>query len=462
MKALSQIPVIALLILSSCTSRLYTGGEYDDLYYLPSDRPIGIVSRQPLNEQITENTLKAGDYYDNIYTGDTLVSAKNPDASDYNDQVIINNNNYGGGYNYYDNFSYAGRLRNFYGNYFDPYWRDPFYNSWGYPSFGFSFGYGGFPYSYNFYDPFYWDPFSYGYGGYYGGYYDGFGYYSPFNRYYGYYPGSYFYNDGGHSTGYGRRERPSSLSSRWNNSMAASGYSRRDPYLSKGSGSSAGRRSLTGTQGAISDTRRSVPSNVNPQDPVSVAGKRQSQDPVKSENIGSNPSIQRRSPASRPEYNDANRSYTPSYSNPRMSTRPSYNNSRVPERSNSGINDNRSNNNSGSVRTPSNQNSNRNPANNQRSDSPGIQRRSAPAYQYSVPSGSNRTNSSRSSGSYYTPSRRSDGGSSGYSSGSFSNSSSGSRSSSSFGDGSSSSGSRGSYSSGSSSGSSSRSSSGRR
>ncbi len=40
MKALSYISVIVLLLMGSCSSRLYTGAEYDDLYYTPSDNPV--------------------------------------------------------------------------------------------------------------------------------------------------------------------------------------------------------------------------------------------------------------------------------------------------------------------------------------------------------------------------------------------------------------------------------------
>ena len=39
MKALIYISLLALLTLGSCTSSLYTGGEYDDLYYTSSDKP---------------------------------------------------------------------------------------------------------------------------------------------------------------------------------------------------------------------------------------------------------------------------------------------------------------------------------------------------------------------------------------------------------------------------------------
>jgi hypothetical protein len=148
MKALNYISVFILLALMSCTSSLYTGAEYDDLYFLPSDQPVA-AARKSAKKQIIEGNLKSEDYYNNIYAADTLVSDEFSDAVDYDDayayQNVYNSNNY----NYYDNFSYSGRLRNFYGGSFYPYWRDPFYYSWGYPSF--YFGYGG-------YNPFFYSP----------------------------------------------------------------------------------------------------------------------------------------------------------------------------------------------------------------------------------------------------------------------------------------------------------------
>ena len=40
MKALYNIFGIALLTLASCSSGLYVGTEYDDLYYQDSDQPV--------------------------------------------------------------------------------------------------------------------------------------------------------------------------------------------------------------------------------------------------------------------------------------------------------------------------------------------------------------------------------------------------------------------------------------
>jgi hypothetical protein len=39
MKALSHIALLIALVLSSCTPALYTGAEYDDLYYSAADKP---------------------------------------------------------------------------------------------------------------------------------------------------------------------------------------------------------------------------------------------------------------------------------------------------------------------------------------------------------------------------------------------------------------------------------------
>ena len=102
MKALSQIAVLILLILSSCSPAVYTGAEYDDLYYSASDQP-DVKSKSVVTDQVAENELKANSYYDNIYAADTLVTDKYSVPSDYDDQIVVNNNISGGsGYDYYD------------------------------------------------------------------------------------------------------------------------------------------------------------------------------------------------------------------------------------------------------------------------------------------------------------------------------------------------------------------------
>src|SRR5665811_535836 len=147
MKTISQIVVLALLTLGSCTSSLYTGAEYDDLYYLPSDQPV-VENKPSVNEKVAEGTITEKDYYDNKYAADTIVSDQYSDAVDIDNQVYNNDSNNNQGYDYFDNSSYAGRLRMFHGNYFDPYWRDPFYSDYGYSSFGYGFGFGSYPYYY--------------------------------------------------------------------------------------------------------------------------------------------------------------------------------------------------------------------------------------------------------------------------------------------------------------------------
>lgn len=471
MKTLYQILTLALLTLSSCSSTLYRGAEYDDLYYLPSDKPIA-QDKSSVNQQITEGNLKGNDYYNNIYAADTLVSDQYSDAVDYDAQVNNNDYNNNQGYEYFNDNSYTGRLRMFYGNYFNPYWREPYYSD---------YGYGGYPYSYGFGNSFYGNNPYYGYGGgfyndYYGGYYPGYygggyygggygggfygggfyggGYYGGYNSfyspYYGY-PGNYFHNGGENSVPSGRRERSSTLSSRMNNNVSPTSTSRRDSYVSGGSSSVAGRTS--GNQTLSGDQRRAVSSNGNSQQSVNQTTRRSGQDQTKTEYIRSNTASPRASANTRPDYNSTNRSYTPSYNNPRMSTRPSYNNSRVSEGVNSGVNRNSSSpnnsrvyNNAGSVRTPSNQGSYQNSYNNVRSNSSGngVQRRSESPSGYSAPANQSRSNSNRSSESYSVPSRSSVE-RSGTSSGSSGNSS---RSSSTYSGGSES---RGSYSSGSSS-----------
>jgi hypothetical protein len=313
MKALTYITVLALLALMSCTSGLYSGVENDDLYFQASDQAIA-RTKTPSNRQITEGNLKSQDYYNNIYAADTLVSDEYTDAIDSENAIYQQNN-----YNYYDDFSYSGRLRNFYGNYFDPYWRDPFYSGFGYPYL--SYGMYGYPYSS--YNPYYYDPFysDYGYYGgyspYYSGYYGGYFGFSSFYNYPYYYNNYYTYRyDDGNNAQYGRRERQSNYSSGWNNRMPVSASGRRDGYLSKGTSSDLARRSAPSS----SVTSRTAPSSTNT---------RSQQEVTKSANPQTRTVDVKSQSATRPSYNSIERTYTPSYNNPRMSTRPSYNNSRT-------------------------------------------------------------------------------------------------------------------------------------
>ena len=88
MKALYYIFGIALLTLASCSSGLYVGTEYDDLYYQSSDQPVMKV-QTVTSKSVTEGDLKSEAYYDNIYAADTLVSKEYSDAVDYSDPNIV-------------------------------------------------------------------------------------------------------------------------------------------------------------------------------------------------------------------------------------------------------------------------------------------------------------------------------------------------------------------------------------
>ncbi len=99
MKAILNISLLALLVLSSCTSSLYTGAEYDDLYFSASDKPV-VKARPSVREQVSDQNQNAGEYYDNIYAADTLVADEYAEAVDIDDQ-IVENNIYDNGYDYY-------------------------------------------------------------------------------------------------------------------------------------------------------------------------------------------------------------------------------------------------------------------------------------------------------------------------------------------------------------------------
>jgi hypothetical protein len=318
MKALLYISFLMLFILSSCSSTLYTGAENDDLYYSAADKPV-VNERAAVNNPVEEKELKANSYYDNVYAADTLVTDKYSVPSDYDDQIVANNNNpgsmSGSGYDYYDD-SYSNRINMFYGNSFYPYWQDPFYFGYGYPygglGFGFNFGYGfglGFGYGYPYYGygyPYY----GYGYGGYY--------------PYYPYYGGGYYPSDA-YNTTYGRRERPSSMSSRWNDNLGTAGSGRRS-----GTYANSGGRSATGSQSLTPESRRSAAG-------VTGGTSATAQQATRGDAVSRSATSTTRSQANvKPEYKSANRSYTPSYTNPRMSTRPSYNNSRISSESTTG------------------------------------------------------------------------------------------------------------------------------
>jgi hypothetical protein len=319
MKAIFNISVLAALLVSSCTTGRYNmSSEYDDLYYSKSDKP-AVSQKVAPNDFV--NDQNADKYYDNIYSGDTLVADEYNDAVDFSGSMFYNKDQ--SPFEYADDYSYSNRLSRFYGNYFYPYWRDPFY--YNYPYYG------------GFYDPYYYDPyfygglyfsFGFGFGGYYPyygyGYYPGYGYGGYYPPYYGGYPP--YYGDEYVTAGMGRRETYSTLTSNYSNIAPSrkSGYGggsgsvsdqRRQSYSSTQSGQVESRRGAGSVQGT---NRQGVSSEMrNAEYYQRRAG-----------------SVNSNSQATRPEYNSQNRSYTPSYNNPRMSERPSYNNSRVSEGSN--------------------------------------------------------------------------------------------------------------------------------
>jgi hypothetical protein len=319
MKALIYIMILTTVILSSCATGLYVGGEYDDLYYSPSDEPVRVQTTVP--EQIASGNLNSEQYYDNIYAKDTLIADEYNNAVDFDNSMFYNNNN--SAFEYMDDFSYSNRLRRFYGNYFDPFWRDPFY--YGYPSYGYGYGYDPF-WSSRMYDP-------YGYGGFYGGYSGGYygGYYgSLFSPYsygnWGYYPGYYYSgNDNNAGPAVSRRSTYSTLSNNYNSASP----SRKSAYQS-GTGAIVGsRRMEPALQGQSPDRRTLNPVNGTSRQPVSTLPENryvQSGVQTRRDNPGSSNQV---SSAVKPEYKSVDRTYTPSYNNPRMSTRPSYNNTRT-------------------------------------------------------------------------------------------------------------------------------------
>jgi hypothetical protein len=413
MKAVNYISLLGILVLSSCASRVYTGLEYDDLYYRPTDQPVAVVKSQPVH-QVPESSLQAKDYYDNVYAADTLVSDEYYAAAKKDSTANIN-------INYYNFDSYTGRLRNFYGNYFYPYWRDPFYMGMGSNAYYDPWFYYDDPFYYNsFYSyPYYGGMYNWSYGGYYGGYWGG--YYGNYwgGLYGGYYPYySNFYSRYGSDVNpisYGRRELQSNYSSSWNRTMLpATATSRRSGYISEANRNGAPAGRSADLSSVNTGSRRQTPTG-------------SSQITNRTANVSSATRSQGNN--SRTEYSNSGRSYTPSYSNPRMSTRPTYNNSRV----NTEYNNSRSYSGSESYRSA--------PSRSSSSVSSGSNRSSSSSSQYSMPS-----RRSVESGSGYNSGSFSSGRSSSYSSGSesrsYSSGSSGSSSSSSYSSGSSSGGSR--------------------
>jgi hypothetical protein len=330
MKATFYISVLVALLAGSCTaSRFNQGGEYDDLYYSKSDKQA--VNKNVASKETNSNTSNEI-YYDNIYSGDTLIADGYNDAVDFDGSMFYNKES--SPFEYADDYSYSNQIRRFYGNYFDPYWRDPFYYGYGgyspyYDPYGYSpyYGYGGFNMSLSF-------GFGYGYG--YGGYYPYYGYggYYPYYGYGGYYPG---YGYGGYYPPYngedytppamGRRQTYSTLTSNYSNVTP----SRKSAYQSaEGVSGEQRRTAASSSQNGSNDARRG--SSVQGNSRQGTTSEMRNGETY--QNVRKEGSVSGNSPGSRPEYNSQNRSYTPSYNNPRMTERPSYNNSRVSENNN--------------------------------------------------------------------------------------------------------------------------------
>ncbi len=251
MKTLINIFLVTTVLLASCASGQYaTSGNYDDAYYVPSDKKASQttesshrqtnapVNHEALNPDRVSNTnalqgeqnasdeqgltdyerykkqkeqeMLSGDYtsgqnesYDQSQAGayDTTFVPQNYQDQSYNDNgqqpAVVNNYYYGDNDGYYD-FYYTSRLRRFhspyYGwDYYDPFYSDNYWYTYNPASWGASIYFGS-PWglSFGWYQPYFYSPFYSSF--YYGGFND-------FYPYYGYgYPGYYgsYWNGYGH------------------------------------------------------------------------------------------------------------------------------------------------------------------------------------------------------------------------------------------------------------------------
>ena len=273
----------AIILASCSSAKYAASSEYDDVYYNPNQaEPQAVVVQEPAPatseiitaEPIVQQQVSAesqaysdenlSDYekYRMRQEAEFLGETYEPEGSEalYAEQyqvydtlnqeeqykeekapVIVNNYNY---YNDPNDYYYSSNLRRFsdeyYGwDYYDPYYTDPYYwggsrihwgmsMGWGYPywGFGFSYGYPYYRYSYypsywgwDYYDPWYYSPYSSYWGGYYpyysyygGSYWNGYyrGYHNGLydSRYYG--AGNYYYGKIDHRHYYGY-SRPTSV-----------------------------------------------------------------------------------------------------------------------------------------------------------------------------------------------------------------------------------------------------------
>jgi hypothetical protein len=185
MKSVPYLAVLALFILSSCSSAYKTTQTPDDVYYSPRVKPTYAASNNQNNDNVNA-TDADGD-------GGTYVTYDDEDQGDYSRRINLFNSNYSGAYyspNVYSGFYgspyYGGGwgINSYYGGGFGYGWGSPYYSSFWGPSLSIGFGYGG-GWGYN---PWYtgWGYNSWYPGGYYGGGYYGGGYWGGHGGYYGY------------------------------------------------------------------------------------------------------------------------------------------------------------------------------------------------------------------------------------------------------------------------------------
>ncbi|HRW20637.1 MAG TPA: hypothetical protein P5509_01560, partial [Bacteroidales bacterium] len=148
MKAKILIPIAFIIFASSCSTMYYTGGEFDDVYYSPSDsknNTEAMVNDDAVNtnksayENVYEQEFESPDSYESISNNESVYEDPTGNSNEeyyYDEDGNLTVNNY-----YIDDYyedSYASRLNRFhdyyyYDPYFDPYWNIGFNYSWGYP-----------------------------------------------------------------------------------------------------------------------------------------------------------------------------------------------------------------------------------------------------------------------------------------------------------------------------------------
>lgn len=324
MKTYFYIAVLTVFLLSSCSSSVYMSGEYDDLYYTPAPSEI-YVQEDVVPEQAYQSISEIESKYDL----DTLVADEYLDPAEYEKGLAYYDSDKNSAFDYHDGVSYASNLNRFYGNYFDPYWRDPFYSGYRYGSafrYGMTFGY---PYSsyygYGMMDPYY-SPYYYSYyrDPFYSPYYGSSYYYSPYWGYGGlgmspYYSAYYNRNVDYYTTPVKRRRSYSTLSNRYVSESGQRSSSTRVTDSRRTAGNTTA--GVRGDEGSRRTRQTVVSSNTN----VREAANPQERSVSSAQNRRTEVNTTTRA-SSRPEYRTQDRTYSPTYTNPRMTTRPAYNN----------------------------------------------------------------------------------------------------------------------------------------